>query len=152
MGAHWKDWCWSWNSNTLAISCEKFTHWKRPWCWEGLGAGGEGDDRGWDDWMASPTRWTCVWVNSGSLWWTGRPGVLRFMGLQRLGHNWATELNWSLPCLHFPCNMSIVSPIFFLCPSCHFCINKLFLYSLFQAYFIYQWKWLSKVLWKLSSP
>ena len=67
-------------------------HWKRPWCWEGLGAGGEGDDRGWDGWMASPTRWTWVWVTSGSWWWTGRPGVLRFMGSQRVGHDWATEL------------------------------------------------------------
>ena len=71
------------------------THWKRLWCWEGLGAGGEGDDRGWDGWMASPTRWTWVWVNSGSWWWTGRPGVLRFMGSQRVGHNWVTELNWT---------------------------------------------------------
>ena len=69
------------------------THWKRLWCWEGLGAGGEGDDRGWDGWMASLTRWTWVWVSSGSWWWTGRPGVLRFMGLQRVGHDWATELN-----------------------------------------------------------
>ena len=67
---------------------------KRLWCWEGLGAGGKGDDRGWDDWMASRTRWTWVWVNSGSWWWTGRPGVLRFMGWQRVGHYWATELNW----------------------------------------------------------
>ena len=71
------------------------THWKRFWCWEGLRAGGEGDDRGWDGWMASPTRWTWVWVNSGSWWWTGRPGVLRFMELQRVGHDWATELNWT---------------------------------------------------------
>ena len=79
----------------MAISCEELTHWKRLWCWEGLGARGEGDDRGWDGWMASPTRWTWVWVNSGSWWWTGRPGVLQFMGLQswtRLS-NW-TELNW----------------------------------------------------------
>ena len=60
-----------------------------------LGAGGNGDNRGWDDWMASLTRWTWVWVNSGSWWWTGRPGVLQFMGLQRVGHNWATELNWT---------------------------------------------------------
>ena len=82
LGVHWKDWCWSWNSSTLATSCEELTHWKRPWCWEGLRAGGEGDDRGWDGWMASPTRWTWVWVNSGSWWWTGRPGVLRFMGSQ----------------------------------------------------------------------
>ena len=67
---------------------------ERPWCWEGLGAGVEGDDRGWDGWMASPTRWTWIWVDSESWWWTGRPGVLRFMGSQRVGHDWATELNW----------------------------------------------------------
>ena len=67
---------------------------KEPWCWERLKAGGEGDDRGWDGWMASPTWWTRVWVNSGSWWWTGGPGVLRCMGLQRVGHDWATELNW----------------------------------------------------------
>ena len=66
-----------------------------PWCWEGLGAGGEGEDRGWDGWMASPTQWAWVWVNSGSWWWTGRPGMLQFMGSQRVGHNWATELNWT---------------------------------------------------------
>ena len=77
--------------NTLATSCEELTHWKRPWCWEGLGAGGEGDHRGWDDCMASPTRWTWVWVNSGSWWWTGSPGVLWFMGMQRVGHDWATD-------------------------------------------------------------
>ena len=58
---------------------EELTHWKRLWCWEGLGAEGEGDDRGWDGWMASRTRWTWVWVNSRSWWWTGRPGVLQFM-------------------------------------------------------------------------
>ena len=65
----------------------------KDWCWEGLGAGGKGDDRGWDGWMASLTRWTWVWVNSGSWWWTGRPGVLWFMGSQRVGLYWATELN-----------------------------------------------------------
>ena len=64
--------------------------------WEGLGAGGEGDDRGWDGWMASLTRRTWVWVNSRSWWWTGRPGVLQFMGSQRVGHDWATELNWKV--------------------------------------------------------
>ena len=90
----WKDWCWSLNSNTLATSCKYLTHWKRLWCWEGLGAGGEGDDRGWDGWMASPTRCTWVWVNSGSWWWTERPGVLWIMGSQRVGHEWPTELNW----------------------------------------------------------
>ena len=91
-----KDRCWGWNSNTLATSWEELTHWKRPWCWEGLGAGGEGDDRGWDGWMASPTRWAWVWVDSGSWWWTGRPGMLQFMGSQnqtRLS-DW-TELNWN---------------------------------------------------------
>ena len=85
----------SWNSSILATSCEELTHWKRLWCWEGLGAGGKGDNRGWDGWMASPTWWTRVWVNSGSWWWTGRPGVLQFMGWQRVGHDWATDLIWS---------------------------------------------------------
>ena len=61
----------------------------------GIGAGGEGDDRGWDGWMASLTRWMWVWVNSGSWWWTGRPGMLQFMGSQRVGHDWVTELNWT---------------------------------------------------------
>ena len=65
-----------------------------PWA-KGLGAGGEGDDRGWDGWMASLTRWMWVSVNSGSWWWTGRPGMLRFMGSQRVGHDWAIELNWT---------------------------------------------------------
>ena len=60
-----------------------------------LKAGGEGDDRGWDGWMASPTQWTRVWVSSGSWWWTWKPGVLQSMGLQRFRHNWATELNWT---------------------------------------------------------
>ena len=63
----------------------------KDWCWEGLGARREGDDRGWDGWMASLTRWIWVWVNSG-WWWTGRPGVLRFMGSWRVGHDWATDL------------------------------------------------------------
>ena len=74
---------------------KELTHLKRPWCWERWKAGGEGDDRGWDGWMASPTWWAWVWVNSGSWWWTGRPGVLRFMGSQRVRHDWATELNWT---------------------------------------------------------
>ena len=78
----------------LATSCKQLTHWKKLWCWEGLGAGREGDDWGWDGWMASRTRWTWVWVNSRRWWWTGRPGMLRFMGSQRVRHNWVTELNW----------------------------------------------------------
>ena len=80
--------------NTLATWCKELTHWKRLWCWEGLGAGGEGDDRGWDGQMASRTRWTWVWVSSRSWWWTGRTGMLRLMGSKRVGHDWATELNW----------------------------------------------------------
>ena len=91
LGVHWKDWCWIWNFNTLATWCEELTHLKRPWCWERLRAGGEGDERGWDGWMAWPTQWTWVWVDSRSWWWTGRPGVLQFMGSQKVGH--AEQLN-----------------------------------------------------------
>ena len=80
---------------TLATWCKELTHWKSPWCWDGLAAGGEGDNRGWDGWMASPTLWTWVWVDSGNWWWTGRPGVLWFMGSQRVRHDWVTELNWT---------------------------------------------------------
>ena len=68
---------------------------EKTWCWETLRAGGEGDERGWNGWMASPTQRTWIWVNSRSWWWTGRLGMLRFMGLERVGHNWATELNWT---------------------------------------------------------
>ena len=92
---HWKEWCWSWNSSALPTSCEELTYLKRPWCWEGLGAGGEGNNRGWDGWMVSLTQWTWVWVNFGSWWWTVRPAVLRFMGSHRVGHDWVTELNWT---------------------------------------------------------
>ena len=95
LNIHWKDWWWSWNFNTLATWYETLTHLKRPWCWERLKAGGEEEDRGWDGWMASPTQWTWVWVNSGSWWWTGRPGVLQSMRSQRVRHNWVTELNWT---------------------------------------------------------
>ena len=68
--------------------------WKRPWCWEILKAGGEGDDWGWDGWMTSSIQWTWVWVKSGSWRWTERPGMLQSMGSQRVGHDWTTELNW----------------------------------------------------------
>ena len=77
--------------------CKELTHLKRLWCWERLRAWGVGDDRGWDGWTASLTQWTWVWVNSRSWWWTGRPGVLQFMGSQRVRHDWATELNWTEP-------------------------------------------------------
>ena len=71
---------------------EALTHWKRPWCWERLKAGGEGDNREWAGWMVSLTQWTWVWVSSGSWWRTGKPGVLQYMGSKRAGHDWATEL------------------------------------------------------------
>ena len=91
------------DANWLKLKLQSFGHLmqrtdsleKTLWCWERLKAGGEGDDRGWDGWMASPTRWAWVWVNSGSWWWTGRPGVLWSMGSQRVGHDWATGLNWT---------------------------------------------------------
>ena len=79
---HWKDWCWSWNSSALATGYEELTHWKRPWCWARLKAGGEGDGRRWDGWMASPTWWTWVWASFRSWWWTGKLGVLQSMGSQ----------------------------------------------------------------------
>ena len=117
----WTQFC----SISHSSSCEELTHWKRPWCWEGLGAGGEGDDGGWDGWMASPIWWTWVLVNSGSCWWTGRLGVLRLMGSQRVGHDWVTELNW-IPFLdpfHLPLNSVY-----------HFAENLAFV-------FIHQWYW-----------
>ena len=101
-------WCWRspWCSleglmlklklHYLATWCEELSLWKRPWCWERLRAGGEGDDRGWDGWMASLTQCIWVWVDFGSWWWAGRPGMLWFMGSQRARHDWATELNWTL--------------------------------------------------------
>ena len=105
LNIHWKDRCWSWNPNTLATWCEELTHWKRPWCWERLKVGGEGDDRGWDGWMESLTQWTWVWASSRSWWWTGKPGMLQSMGPQsrtRLS-NW-TELN---PCRHLYFNCAL---------------------------------------------
>ena len=94
LNIHWKDWCWNWNSNTLASWCEEPTHWKRPWYWERLKVGEEGDNRGWDGWMASPTLWTWVWASCRSWKWTGKPGMLQSMGSKRVRHNWVTELNW----------------------------------------------------------
>ena len=90
LGFPWKDWCWSWNSSTLATWCEELTHLKRPWHWERLKVGEEGDDREWDGWMASLTRWTWVWASSKSWWWTGRPGVL-----QSRESDMTERLNWT---------------------------------------------------------
>ena len=71
---------------------------ERPSCWERLKTGGEGDNRRWDGWMASPAQWTWVWASSGSWWWTGKPGMLQSMRSQRVQHDWATELNWMVCC------------------------------------------------------
>ena len=127
----------------MATSSEELTHWKGLWCWEGLEAGGEGDDRGWDGWMASQTRWTWVWVNSGSWWWTGRPGVLRFMGSQRIGHDWATELNWisssvmkSSTCIvkwHFYQYFSYILSLYTICALSYLLNILLFSISLFYV-------------------
>ena len=82
LNIHWKDWCWNWNSNTLATWCKELTHWKRPWCRRRLKAGGERENRGWDGWMASLTQWIWVWASSGRWWRTGKPGVLQPIGLK----------------------------------------------------------------------
>ena len=87
LNIHWKDWCWSWNFTTLATWCEELPHWKRPWCWERLRAGGDGDNRGWDGWMASLTQWT--WVGDGQ-------GGLACCGSQGHKESDTTErLNWT---------------------------------------------------------
>ena len=98
-GVHWKDWCWIWNSNTLATSWEELTYWKRLWCWEGLGAGGKGDDRGWDDWMTSLTPWMWVWVNSEFEWTPGvgdgQGGLVCYNLWGRKESNMTERLNWT---------------------------------------------------------
>ena len=95
-----EDWCWGWNSNTLATWCEELIYWKRPWCWERLKVGGEGDDSGWDGWMASPTWWRRDWVSSRSWWWTVKPGVLQAIGSQRVIYDLATEPNFNFFLYH----------------------------------------------------
>ena len=97
LNIHCKNKCWSWSSNTLATWCEELTHWKRPWCWERLRAGGQGGEKGWDGWMASLTQWTWVWANSRRQWRTGRPGVLQSTGLQTVVHELATEQQQQQP-------------------------------------------------------
>ena len=140
LSVHWKDWCWNWNSNTLATWCEDLTHWKRPWFWERLRAGGEGDDRGWDGWMASLPQWTWVWVNSGSWWWTGRLRVLQSMGSQSLTRlsNW-TELNLCVSALLYLSHPLLPPLCLQVCPLClclhccvaNRCISTIFLDSIY---------------------
>ena len=88
-----EDWCWCWNSNTLATWCKELTHWKTPWCLERLKAGRDGDDRGWVSWMASLTQWTWVWVSSRSWWCTGRPGMLHAVHGITKNRTWLS--NWT---------------------------------------------------------
>ena len=90
---HQKDCCWSWNFNTLATWCEELTHWKSPWCWERFKVGGEGDNRGWDVWMASPTQCTWFWVDSGNWWQTGELVCSSPWG--RKESNTTEWLNWT---------------------------------------------------------
>ena len=94
----------------LATVPDRITHRKRPWCWERLKVGEEGDYRGWDGWMASPTQWTWVWVNPRSWWWTGRPGDME--SYHRVGYDWATDLN----CGHQKSENSILNKT--VCLSC----------------------------------
>ena len=89
----WKNWCWNWSSNTLITWCQELTPWKRSWWWERLKAGAEGNDRGWDDWMASATQWTWVWASSGSWWWTGSLVCCSPSGRKVL--DTTEQLNWT---------------------------------------------------------
>ena len=91
LNIHWKDWCWTETPILGPPDAKSQLIGKDPPCWGRLKTGGEGDNRGWDSWMASPTQWTWVWASSGSRWWTGKPGVLWSMGLQRVRHDWVTD-------------------------------------------------------------
>ena len=109
----WKDWCWSWNFSTLATWFEELTHWKRPWCWEKLRAGGEGDDRGWDGWMASLTGWTWVWTCSVYWWWTRKPevhGVVKSQTRLSSWTDWLTDIHVSMPTrvIHKPLSLCLL--------------------------------------------
>ena len=116
LNIHWKYWCRCWNFNTFATWCEQLTHLKRPWCWERFEGRRRRGPQKLRCWMASPTQWTWVWVNSRSCWQTGRPGVLQSMGPQRVGHDWATELSIALPIRTRPFPPQSVSPIRRLSP------------------------------------
>ena len=95
MNIHWKDWCWSWNANTLATWCEELTHLKRPWCWERLKAGGEGNNRGWNGWVASLTLWTWVWASSRV--GDGQGSLACSAAVRGVEKSWAwlSALNWT---------------------------------------------------------
>ena len=101
LNIHWKDWCWSWNSNTLATWCGKLTHLERDWYWESLKVEGEGDDREWDGGMTLLTQWKWVWVNSGSWPWTGRLSCCSPWGRKDM----TERMNWSqFNCYQMNCN------------------------------------------------
>jgi len=104
---------------------------KRLWCWERLKAGGEGDDKGWYGWMASWTQWTWDWASSRNWWWTGKPGVLQSMGLQKVGHDWATELNWT------ELIIMLIADVFFFC-------HHIFSRSWQQYYILKSVSWIMK--------
>ena len=111
-----KDWCWSWNSNIWPLDAKNWLIGKALGKgWERLKVGSEGDNRGWNDWMTSPMQWTWVWVDSRSWWWTGKPGVLQFMGSQRIEHEWVTELNWTA---YNPASRLSFHPLFTYSISC----------------------------------
>ena len=100
----------------LATWCEQLTHWKRPWCWERLKAGGEGDNRGWDGWMPSPTRWTWVWASSGSwmdmeAWSRSFPYFLQFKSefSNKEFMIWATVSSWSCFCWLYRASPSLAA-------------------------------------------
>ena len=96
---------------TIAVKLyELCIFWKLSPCWERLKAGGEGDDRGWDGWMASLTQWTWIWASSRSWWWTGKPGMLQSMGSQRVGHDWGTELKPLLPTWNITLKAGLSTP------------------------------------------
>ena len=115
LNIHWKDWCWSWSSNTLATWCKEPTHWKRLWCWERLKVGGEGGIRGQDGWMASLTQRTQVWSNSRKQWRTGKPGVLQSLGSQIVKYDWVTKQLLLKAIYSFSATSIKISMIFFLC-------------------------------------
>ena len=124
--------------------------WEKTLMLGGVGAGGEGDDRGWDGWMASPTRWAWVWVNSGSWWWTGGPGVLRFMGSQRFRHDWVTtELNWH-PAKLCQGKKTSIRGLIWTNPSRSWGLRHVMVYFMFQFY-VSTWLSCDKAVWSNSS-